>query len=114
MSAEAANNKGRSPLHEFARWTLLFNIEGVLGGESIWFWFRFTEKNAVEMLELFLECMPEYNIDRPDGEGKLNIVNRCEYAETGLAFLWCFVSGNTPLLLAYTKGNGDLCRALVI
>ena len=31
---------------------------------------RFTEKNAVEMLELFLECMPEYNIDRPDGDGK--------------------------------------------
>jgi len=68
VSAEAANTKGRSPLHEFA---------------------RFTEKNAVEMLELFLECMPEYNIDRPDGDG------------------------NTPLLLAYTKGNGDLCRALV-
>jgi len=68
VSAEAANAKGRSPLHEFA---------------------RFTEKNAVEMLELFLECMPEYNIDRPDGDG------------------------NTPLLLAYTKGNGDLCRALV-
>ena len=21
---------------------------------------------AVEMLELFLECMPDYNIDRPD------------------------------------------------
>ena len=34
------------------------------------FWGRFTEKNAVEMLELFLECMPEYNIDRPDGDGK--------------------------------------------
>ena len=31
---------------------------------------RFTEKNAVEMLDLFLECMPEYNIDRPDGDGK--------------------------------------------
>ena len=34
---------------------------------------RFTEKNAVEMLELFLECMPEYNIDRPDGDGKFDI-----------------------------------------
>ena len=91
MSAEAANNKGRSPLHEFARWTTpFFNIEVVLGGESIWFWFRFTEKNAVEMLELFLECMPEYNIDRPDGEGKLNIVNRREYAETSLFMLFCF------------------------
>ena len=66
MSAEAANNKGRSPLHEFARFSedyfcILFR-DISLG--------RFTEKNAVEMLELFLECMPEYNIDRPDGDGK--------------------------------------------
>ena len=42
------------------------------------------------MLELFLECMPEYNIDRPDGEGKHNIVNNREYAETGLFMIFCF------------------------
>jgi len=68
ISAEAANMKGRSPLHELA---------------------KFADSKAVEMVELFLECMPDYSIDRPDSDG------------------------NTPLLLAYTKGNGDLCRALV-
>jgi len=68
IDAEIFNMKGRSPLHVLA---------------------RFGDEKACEMLELFLECMPEYNIDRPDGEG------------------------NTPLLLAYIKGSGDLCRALV-
>jgi ankyrin repeat protein len=68
VSAELANSKGRSPLHELA---------------------KFADTNAVEMLDLFLECMTDYNIDRPDGEG------------------------NTPLLLAYTRGHGELCRALV-
>ena len=65
VSAEAANNKGRSPLHEFARFSenYFYSVRDISLG-------RFTEKNAVEMLELFLECMPEYNIDRPDGDGK--------------------------------------------
>ena len=77
MSAEAANTKGRSPLHEFARFIVfqlqLTNLSVRRSNELIQriCWVRFTEKNAVEMLELFLECMPEYNIDRPDGDGKL-------------------------------------------
>jgi len=68
VDAEVFNIKGRSPLHVLA---------------------RFGDEKACEMLDLFLECMPDYNIDRPDAEG------------------------NTPLLLAYIKGSGDLCRALV-
>ena len=52
------------------------------------------------MLELFLECMPEYNIDRPDGEGKHSVVNHREYAEIGLFTGWFFYSAR-PL------GNSD-------
>ncbi|XP_050312552.1 rabankyrin-5 [Anthonomus grandis grandis] len=44
---------------------------------------------AAVICELFLECMPEYPINAPD------------------------VYGNSPLLLAYMKGNGNLCRVLV-
>ena len=58
IDAEVFNIKGRSPLHVLA---------------------RFGDEKACDMLDLFLECMPEYNIDRPDSEG------------------------NTPLLLAYIK-----------
>ena len=58
IDAEVFNTKGRSPLHVLA---------------------RFGDEKACAMLELFLECMPEYNIDRQDSEG------------------------NTPLLLAYIK-----------
>jgi len=68
VDAESFNNKGRNPLHVLARF----------GGE-----------NATAMFDLFIECMPEYPIDKPDEEG------------------------NSPLLLAYIKGNGGLCRALV-
>ena len=44
VSAELANSMGRSPLHELA---------------------KFADTNAVEMLDLFLECITDYNIDRP-------------------------------------------------
>jgi len=49
----------------------------------------FTDVNTTQIFETFLEFMPEYNVDKTDSEG------------------------NTPLLSAYIKGNGDLCRALV-
>ena len=62
------------------------------------------------MLELFLECMPEYNIDRPDGDGKPQTTNNGKPLKSDV---YINRTGNTPLLLAYTKGNGDLCRALV-
>ena len=58
IDADVFNGKGRSPFHVLA---------------------RFCDNNAVEMFNLFLECMPGYNIDRTDGDG------------------------NTPLLLAYIK-----------
>ncbi|XP_023334642.1 rabankyrin-5 [Eurytemora carolleeae] len=50
---------------------------------------RFTERNTTDIFNVFMETMPEYPIDKQDTEG------------------------NTPLLSAYIKGNGDLCRALV-
>ena len=46
-------------------------------------------ETSVEIFELFMECMPEYPLNQTDAEG------------------------NTALLLAYMKGNGGLCRALV-
>ncbi|KAK7469532.1 hypothetical protein BaRGS_00036438, partial [Batillaria attramentaria] len=50
---------------------------------------QYGKDNAAAMFELFRETMPEYPIDRPDAEG------------------------NSVLLLAYTNGNGGLCRAMV-
>lgn len=44
---------------------------------------------AVAICELFLECMPQYPINHPDH------------------------NGNTPLLLAYTRGQAGLCKVLV-
>ena len=62
VDAEVFNSKGRSVLHVLA---------------------RFGEENVCELFSLFLECMPDYNIDRPDSEG------------------------NTPLLLAYVKVRNE-------
>ncbi|KFM79602.1 Ankyrin repeat and FYVE domain-containing protein 1, partial [Stegodyphus mimosarum] len=50
---------------------------------------QYGKENAATIFDLFIECMPNYPIDLPDAEG------------------------NTPLLLAYMNGNGNLCRALV-
>lgn len=44
---------------------------------------------AASICELFIECMPNYPINQPD------------------------VQGNTPLLLAYMRGETQLCRVLV-
>ncbi|NWZ09893.1 ANFY1 protein, partial [Agelaius phoeniceus] len=60
--------KGQSPMH-------------ILG--------QYGKDNAAAICDLFLECMPEYPLDKPDAEG------------------------NTVLLLAYMKGNANLCRAIV-
>ncbi|KAM9034862.1 LOW QUALITY PROTEIN: rabankyrin-5 [Sarcophilus harrisii] len=68
VDAEAFNLRGQSPLH-------------ILG--------HYGKENAAAIFELFLECMPEYPLDKPDAEG------------------------NTVLLLAYMKGNANLCRAIV-
>ncbi|XP_077403637.1 rabankyrin-5 [Vanacampus margaritifer] len=68
VDAEAFNLRGQSPMH-------------VLG--------HYGKENAAAIFELFLECMPEYPLDKPDNEG------------------------NTVLLLAYMKGNANLCRAIV-
>lgn len=44
---------------------------------------------AVAICELFIECMPQYPINQPDSQG------------------------NTPLLLAYMRGQAGLCKVLV-
>lgn len=68
VDAEAFNLRGQSPLH-------------ILG--------QYGKENAAAIFDLFLECMPEYPLDKLDTEG------------------------NTVLLLAYMKGNANLCRAIV-
>ncbi|XP_020711715.2 rabankyrin-5 isoform X2 [Athalia rosae] len=50
---------------------------------------RYGRDNAATICDLFLECMPKYPLNKPD------------------------LDGNTPLLIAYMKGNGNLCRTLV-
>ncbi|XP_048482111.1 rabankyrin-5 [Plutella xylostella] len=68
VDAARANIKGRNPLHELC-------------------WCK--KDNAAALCELFLQCMPDYPLDRTD------------------------LQGNTPLLLAYMNGQGALCRVLV-
>ncbi|XP_014208933.1 rabankyrin-5 isoform X2 [Copidosoma floridanum] len=50
---------------------------------------RYGRDNAATICELFFECMPQYPLNNAD------------------------LDGNTPLLIAYMKGNGNLCRTLV-
>ncbi|XP_034934332.1 histone-lysine N-methyltransferase SETD1A-like [Chelonus insularis] len=50
---------------------------------------RSSRDNAATICELFLECMEQYPINNADADG------------------------NTPLLIAYMNGNGNLCRTLV-
>ncbi|XP_023035868.1 rabankyrin-5 [Drosophila willistoni] len=47
------------------------------------------DNNAAAICELFLECMPKYPINTPD------------------------MDGNTPLLLAFMRGQAPLCKVLV-
>uniref|UniRef100_T1J2P3 BTB domain-containing protein n=1 Tax=Strigamia maritima TaxID=126957 RepID=T1J2P3_STRMM len=68
INAECVNLKGQNPFHVLC---------------------QYSRDNAAAIFELFLECMPEYPINKPDAEG------------------------STGLLLAYIKGNGLLCRAIV-
>ncbi|XP_077288215.1 rabankyrin-5 [Arctopsyche grandis] len=50
---------------------------------------RCGKENAAAICELFLECMKDYPVDKTD------------------------LQGNSPLLLAYMRGQGALCRVLV-
>lgn len=68
ISAEALNLRGQNPVHLLA---------------------QHGKENAHAILDIFMQCMPEYPINTQDGEG------------------------NTPLLLAYKNGNANLCRALI-
>ncbi|XP_067130283.1 rabankyrin-5 [Centruroides vittatus] len=68
INAEAFNMRGQNSLHVLA---------------------QYGKENAAAIFDLFMECMPEYPINKPDAEG------------------------NSPLLLAYMNGNGNLCRSIV-
>ncbi|XP_046387052.1 rabankyrin-5 isoform X1 [Ischnura elegans] len=86
VNAEATNLRGRTPLHLLAHHAPPMPGVSTPGNGSI------DDKGSMAapaILNLFLECMPKYPLDKPD------------------------LDGNTALLLAYMKGNGSLCRALV-
>lgn len=68
INAEAVNLRGQNPVHLLA---------------------QHGKENAAAILDIFMQCMPEYKINNQDGEG------------------------NTPLLLAYKNGNANLCRTLI-
>ncbi|KAK9876362.1 hypothetical protein WA026_012671 [Henosepilachna vigintioctopunctata] len=68
INAGAFNLKGRNPLHELC---------------------KYGKENAAAICDLFLEYIPNLQINKPD------------------------INGNSPLLLAYMKANASLCRSLV-
>lgn len=68
INAEAVNLRGQNPLHVLC---------------------QYGRENAAATFELFLECMPNYPVNKQDADG------------------------NSGLLLAYMNGNGNLCRAMV-
>lgn len=79
---------------------------------------HYGKENAAAIFELFLECMPEYPLDKPDNEGNTGI--RTAFNTCG-TMVWVFFLmvlfpiyyPITVLLLAYMKGNANLCRAIV-
>lgn len=68
INATVANLRGQNPIHLLA---------------------QHGKENASAILEIFVQCIPEYPLNAQDGEG------------------------NTPLLLAYKNGNANLCRSLI-
>lgn len=82
---------------------------------------HYGKENAAAIFELFLECMPEYPLDKPDNEGNtgnVTVLIMIAANTSGtlllkltdfLIFFFCI----TVLLLAYMKGNANLCRAIV-
>ncbi|KAK2502204.1 hypothetical protein MC885_009778 [Smutsia gigantea] len=55
VDAEAFNLRGQSPLH-------------ILG--------QYGKENAAAIFDLFLECMPEYPLDKPDAEGNTDMLSK--------------------------------------
>ena len=86
IDAEVFNSKGRSAFHVLA---------------------RFCDHNAVEMFDLFIECMPEYNIDRVDSEGNTPLLLAYIKVKNSNGDLDCFFDRNI------FQGSGDICRSLV-
>lgn len=81
---------------------------------------HYGKENAAAIFELFLECMPEYPLDKPDNEGNTGIVTAVIWiAFCGMCFFFLLMLlfhlyyPITVLLLAYMKGNANLCRAIV-
>ena len=57
IEAEATNFKGRNPLHILA---------------------NFANDNAVAIFDLFLECMPNYPLDKMDSDGNTGNLQPCK------------------------------------
>jgi ankyrin repeat protein len=72
LDAEAVNIKGRNPLHVLA---------------------RYSHDNAAAICELFLECMPEYPLNKPDLEGNTGIVTSAAFC------VFTFVSSEYCVLI---------------
>ncbi len=74
----------------------------------------FGKENSSAIFDLFLECMPEYPINKVDAEGNSRTENAKQKKKRKkslrVATLYLLL---IALLLAYMKGNGGLCRSLV-
>ena len=62
INAEAANTKGRNPLHILA---------------------NFANDNAVAIFDLFMETMPNYPIDKVDGDGNTGLFTTLQRSPSG-------------------------------
>ena len=65
IDAEAVNVKGRNPLHILA---------------------NFATDNAVAIFDLFIECMPNYPLDKLDSDGNTGVFSSAFFPEN---FLIC-------------------------
>lgn len=74
---------------------------------------HYGKENAAAIFELFLECMPEYPLDKPDNEGNTGAAPVLPTVMVVVMDLTLTRSVALVLLLAYMKGNANLCRAIV-
>lgn len=76
---------------------------------------HYGKENAAAIFELFLECMPEYPLDKPDNEGNTGSPAVALGATPSLVMASTLTRPVLfpVLLLAYMKGNANLCRAIV-
>lgn len=72
---------------------------------------HYGKENAAAIFELFLECMPEYPLDKPDNEGNTGTevtVNSIHTISTGIVYIlysiqyqWYTIMNVTCILLQF-------------